>query len=157
MAIVTSTFSLEQAQNDGRRWCTELHTDNAGLVHKIEYLSAVGDDHLSIALARATMIDVQIKARELHAAVFDAPWDYVLKYATLAELSAWVRAEYKEANRERLIFIEKRILDWIANGRFTDVQIRTAFGLSASAWTTLKNKMQTAVNNYAAINQMVGE
>jgi hypothetical protein len=157
MPIVTSTFSLGHAQKDGRKYSVESHTDHAGVVHQAEYLSAVSENNNAVMLARALVIAEQLKNTELNYAIFEAPWDYVLQWATNSDLSAWVRAEYKTASKDVLALIAKRILEWITNGRFTDTQVRTVFGLTSPQWTTLKGKMQTLVNNYVAVDLAVGE
>ncbi len=42
MPIVTSTHTVGHAQQDGRRYVTEAHTDGTGEVYRVEYLAAVG-------------------------------------------------------------------------------------------------------------------
>lgn len=157
MPIASSTFTLGPAQSDGRRWCVERHTDHAGVVRVVEYLAAVGTDNTAVMNARAVQLAAALKEAELQYAITTAPWDYTLGWATLAELAATVREQYKTASKADLAALAARILEWIANGRFTDVQVRNAFGLNASQWTTLKNKMTTLVTNQQAINSATGE
>lgn len=158
MSIVSSAFVLDSyAQKDGRKYCREVHTDIQGKQHLFEYLSTVGADNAAILSARATKLGENLKAAELYYAVFSGPWDYVLVWATNAELAAYVRRIYKESNKETLAKAAARILEWISKGRFTDTQVRGAFGLNSEQLTTLKAKMQTLVNNYNAVETVAGE
>lgn len=157
MTIVSSTYTLGPSQSDGRKWCVERHTDHIGIVRVMEYLSEIDLDNTSVMNARAIRLAIELKDAELRYAVSTAPWDYALQWATLAELSAYVREQYKSAAKSDLAVLAARILEWISKGRFTDTQIRNAFGLNASQWTTLKNKMTALVSNMQAIDVAVGE
>lgn len=99
----------------------------------------------------------EVKARELFDAVFTYPWNYVLEEATNTELGAYIRELYRNSNKETLAKAAKRILEWITNGRFTDTQVRNAFGLTAGQWTTLKTKMQNLVASHEQVETAVGE
>jgi hypothetical protein len=99
----------------------------------------------------------KIKLDELQGCVFVFAWDYVLKYNTLADLAAFVRQIYLNGSKAQLALTAKRILEWIANGRFTDTQVQNAFGLTSTQWTNLKAKMQNLVNSYTTVDTAVGE
>lgn len=157
MAIVSSTYSLGAVQRCGRTPCIELHTDSSGAVHRIEYLANAGTDYATVMAARAIVLLEKLKEDELRYVIFYGEWNYALNHTTANELAAYVRELYKNSNSEQLARIAKRILEWITNGRFTDLQVRNAFGLTAGQWTTLKTKMQTIVANYDAVNSAVGE
>jgi len=157
MSIISSVFDLGSIQRDGRRYCIERHTDHLGIVHVVEYLAEAAANHTTIMNTRALRIAEELKEEELKYAVFDAPWDYVLQWTTNNELAVWVREKYKQDKNGTLALIASRILEWIANGRFTDTQVRNAFGLSAAQWTTLKAKMQTLVDNNLVVQSAVGE
>lgn len=60
MPIVSSTHTVGHAQRDGRRYVVELHTDDAGVVHRVEYLAAEKADYADIMAARAVQIDASI-------------------------------------------------------------------------------------------------
>lgn len=157
MAIVSSTFALGVVQSDGRRECVERHTDSEGVVHIRSYLSSPSDDNQAIMTARAVRILDHLKDSELQRAIFVLPWNYVLVHTTNNELAAYVRQLYRNSTREILALVAKRILEWINNGRFTDTQVRTAFGLDAVSWTLLKTKMQDLVAKYEAVKAAEGE
>lgn len=157
MPITSSTYSLGSIQRDGRRYCIETHTDHLGIARVVEYLANNGADYAAIAASRASALATEIIQEEIRYAVFSAQWNYTMQWSTNTELAAWVRSAYKNAGKETLALIARRILEWIANGRFTDLQLRNAFGLTATQWTTLKGKMQTLADNYNAVQISVGE
>ena len=157
MSIVSSTFELEPVQADGLRFCVEKYTLSSGEIVTVEYKSRVTDDNAAILAARSPVLFNLLIDAELFKAVYVEPWNYVLVHATNAQLSAFVREIYRNGSKAELALAAKRILEWITNGRFTDTQVRTAFGLTAGQWTTLKTKMTTLVNNYNAVNNAVGE
>jgi len=155
--IISSTFELDSgAQIDGRRYCREFHTDHLGAVHRFEYLSG-NINNAQVLADRAVRLVENLKERELAYAVYDAAWNYSLQWATNTDLSAWVRERYKNAAKDDLARIAKRILEWITNGRFTDAQVRGAFGLTSGQWTTLKTKMESLVASYDVVQTAVGE
>lgn len=80
-----------------------------------------------------------------------------LKYQTKAQLADRVRARFRAASRERMAQIARLILGLIADGEFTDAQLRSAFGLNASQWTTLKGKMQALDDARRTVENATGE
>lgn len=157
MPIINSTYIAETAAPDGSRRVIEVHTDDKGGTWRIDYLADAGMDYATVATTRVAQLNTQLKETELRTAIFDGAWNYVLSNVTANELAAYVRELYKNESKEQLARVAKRILEWITNGRFTDTQIRTVFGLTAAQWTTLKTKMQTLVSNYDALNTAAGE
>jgi hypothetical protein len=97
------------------------------------------------------------KSMELWATIYLLPWNYVLKYNTNVELAAYVRELYRSDSKDDLAIVAARILEWIANGRYTDAQIQNVFNLSSAQWTALKTKMQNLVNSYAVVSAAAGE
>lgn len=156
MPIVQSVI-LAVTDQIGGRYITERHTDSAGKIYNVEYFARAGVEVDIVLANRAAALNEWLSSDELYATVFDNSWDHALVHATTNELVAYVRTLYRESSKERLALISRRILEWITNGRFTDTQVRTSFGLQAAQWTTLKNKMQTLVANYAALEAAVGE
>ena len=80
-----------------------------------------------------------------------------LKHQTAPQFATRLRERYRSASREECARIASWILRHIANGDFTDLQVRNAFGLTAGQWTTLKAKMQALVDNYNAVQLAQGE
>ena len=57
MSIVSSAYTLDNhTQPDGRRYVKEIHTDNEGKLHEINYLGAVNEDYASNLAAHAAQI-----------------------------------------------------------------------------------------------------
>ena len=81
----------------------------------------------------------------------------LLKHQTAAEFVARFREAYRNSDRERLVQLARFVLSRIAAGDITDAQCRTAFGLSAAQWTTLKTKMQNVVTAANSVQSAVGE
>lgn len=63
----SSTFVLDDhLQANGTRWVTEIHTDAAGIEHRIVYLAPEGADYTAIMNARAAQMDSQLAEREFY-------------------------------------------------------------------------------------------
>lgn len=71
MPIVSSTHTVGHAQRDGRRYVVESHTDDAGVVHRVEYLATVGTDYAIVRDARAAQISEQLAEAEAQALIDD--------------------------------------------------------------------------------------
>ena len=69
MPIVSSTHTVGHAQIDGRRYVTELHTDDVGAVLPAEYLAPLGADYVAIRNARAAQINEQLAEAEAAALI----------------------------------------------------------------------------------------
>ena len=80
-----------------------------------------------------------------------------LKYATGAQLAAAFRERYQRSTREECARLASWLLARIADGTWTDTQVRNAFGLTTPQYTTLKAKMQTLADHWAAVNAAQGE
>lgn len=157
LGVDTSELISQKTQADGSILVHEHHTDSSGKVHVIIYFAGAGADLAALRAARAAFIEQKLIAHEVEALVFELPWDAPFVHATANDLVAFVRSEYKESVTERTARIARRILEWITEGRFTDLQVRNAFGLTAGQWTTLKTKMENLVTNYNAVLAAMGE
>lgn len=71
MSIVLSTHIEGFLQVDGRRYVTEFHTDDVGVVHSVEYLAAVNADYVAIRDARVAQINEQLAEAEAQALIAD--------------------------------------------------------------------------------------
>jgi hypothetical protein len=80
-----------------------------------------------------------------------------LQHQTPAQFAAYLRERYRNAKRDDVARLAKWILDHLEAGDFTDLQFRTAFGLTSGQWTTLKAKMTTLRTNYEAVQAAAGE
>jgi len=81
----------------------------------------------------------------------------LLKHQTTEQFVARVRAAYRDGEPPTLVKIARFIIARIQSGDITDAQCRTAFGLSAAQWTTLKNKMQALITADNTVISAVGE
>lgn len=80
-----------------------------------------------------------------------------LKHQTLAEFAARLREKYRGATRLEAMRLAKWIQDRTDAGELTDLQLRTAFGLAAGPWATLKARMISHRSNYDAVQAAGGE
>ena len=81
----------------------------------------------------------------------------VLRHQTKAQFAARLRERYRNASREEAARIATWLLNSIEAGDFTDLQVRTAFGLTSGQWTTLKAKLTTLRTNWLAVLAAAGE
>jgi hypothetical protein len=80
-----------------------------------------------------------------------------LRHQTKAQFAARLRERYRNASREEAARIATWLLNSIEAGDFTDLQVRTAFGLTSGQWTTLKAKLTTLRTNWLAVLAAAGE
>lgn len=80
-----------------------------------------------------------------------------LKYQTAAQFAARLRERYRNASKEEAARIATWILNRIEAGDITDAQVRSAFGLTAGQYTTLKTKMTNLRASWLAVQAAAGE
>lgn len=80
-----------------------------------------------------------------------------LRYATLSQLGAAFREKYRNSSREECARLAKWLLARIADGTFTDTQVRNFFGLNTTQYNALKTKMTNLVANWDAVQAAAGE
>lgn len=80
-----------------------------------------------------------------------------LKYATGAQLAAEFRERFRNSSREECARLATWLLARIADGTWTDTQVRNAFGLTTTQYTALKAKLQTLADHWAAVQAAQGE
>lgn len=156
MSITSSKLSVGVPQKDGRVWVTETHTDHLGVERQFSYLAAPQADHQAVMLARVAQIEAALAESEFLEAIEFEGWA-PLKHQTGTQFAARFRARYKDASRVECAKLAKWILDRIDAGNFTELAVRTAFGLTAGQWTTLKAKLTTMRTNYNAVLAATGE
>ena len=83
----------------------------------------------------------------------------VFKYATSAQVGAAFRLAYLKAKPggDRCARLATWALARIADGTFTDTQVRNFFGLTTPQYNALKTKWQTLSTNWAAVLAAQGE
>jgi hypothetical protein len=80
-----------------------------------------------------------------------------LKYQTKAQLADRFRARFRDATKQQTARMATWLLDRITAGDFTDLQVRTAFGLSAAQYTAMKTRLSTLRDHWLAIDVAAGE
>lgn len=155
MPIVTSTFTANETQADGRAWIDEKHTDQLGQVYEVLYLGARGAAATNMA-ARATALSAQITSAEITANVtaistLGSAAPVTTNYSTVAQNAAALRDFYRVATQTQAVMIG----DYMAAR--TDVQLQVAFSLSAAQVTTLRtNKLTPAASAAATVRATTG-
>jgi hypothetical protein len=81
----------------------------------------------------------------------------VLKHATLAQLGEAFRERYRSSSREECARLAKWLIARVADGTFTETQVRNFFGLNVSQWNDLKARMQALIAHYDAVQAAQGE
>jgi hypothetical protein len=148
MSIVSSVFAVSQAQNDGRAWVRETHTDNVSIAHIVDYLAAAGADYTAIMTARAPKIALAIAEAEYLIKVNTDATPLPLLYQTGAEFADRFRSEYKDANQVLAAMRAYWIIERINAGDLTDLQVRTAFGMTTTQYNSLKSTKLTPQHDF---------
>lgn len=81
----------------------------------------------------------------------------LLKHQTVEAFVARVRAAYRDGNTDTLLKVARFLTARIQAGDITTAQVRTAFGLNASQWTTLRDKMLALIAADNTVKSAVGE
>lgn len=151
MPVTASTFTLSGAQKDGSRWCREAHTLTGGATALFDYLGPANADNSAIMNARVASVNLQI-AEDEALANMDRDGALTVLHQTAAQFASRFREEVRQATRERACYLAWWLLRRIAAGQITDAQCQTAFGMTASAWTTFKTNTVTPRSNaWAAV------
>lgn len=124
MPIVSSTHVVGHEQVDGRRYVTESHTDSEGVVHRVEYLAAVGTDYVAVREALRSL-DLESLAGRPIQEIFVGLADYICPGAgTVDEGIA------REAYIKTIIELATEGLTDLST--FTPDQMQTVFELYAT-------------------------
>ena len=81
----------------------------------------------------------------------------ILKHQSVEAFVARVRAAYRDGDTTTLLKVARFLTASVQAGDITTAQIRAAFGLNATQWTTLRNKMQALIAADDAVRTAVGE
>jgi hypothetical protein len=80
-----------------------------------------------------------------------------LRHATGAQLAVAFRERYREARGLEAGRLARWLLDRIADGTWTDAQVRNVFGLTVTQYNQLKTRLETRATRYDAVIQDAGE
>lgn len=159
MAITSSVVTVEGAQIDGRRWVREVHSDAQGIAQIVDYLGAsdAASTAQSIANARALVLNALLADGEVgtKTAIDGNPLPF--RWQTAAEFLDRLRALYRNLSRDDLARLARWITRRIDAGDVTTTQLRNAFGLNTTQWTTLETKMRTLRADIETVDAAVGE
>lgn len=115
--IVSSTFTEGPAQVDGRRYVTEVHTDDAGKTYAFEWL---GDQDASLVLAA--------RAERLNALIAEQRAAQLVVAGTRLPMTKWeFRQIFTAEERAAADFFETTIETNPALDAFTRAAVRTGF------------------------------
>lgn len=80
-----------------------------------------------------------------------------LKHATGAQLAAAFRERYRAATGLEAGRLARWLLNRIADGTWTDAQVRNAFNLTVQQYSAAKARMTAQADRYDAVTQDRGE
>lgn len=81
-----------------------------------------------------------------------------LRYQTATQFAARLRNQFQNSTKERAGRIAHWMIERVNAGDVTEAQLRTAFGLTAQQWTTLKNtKLIPLHDAWVALQNAQGE
>lgn len=150
-----SSYVVGHNQKDGRRFVIERHTDDAGLEHVVEYGPTDSVDYQTTLLARAAQLDEYLADHEFAACVEDGT--VRIQYQTAAQFAARFRQKYRAASREEAARLATWIIDRITAAQLTDLQVRTAFGLTTTQYSAMKTRWTTLRTHWLAVQAAAGE
>lgn len=158
MPITLSIIVDDSRQSNGRRQIHERHIDQFAMAHKVTYMCNSGFDVPAAMAARSLQISARMKTDEYRTFIDGViPTNYILTESTPSELLAYMREAYRESSNGESAIISQVLRGWIDSGRYTDTEVRTAFGLSVGAWTVIRNKMNTFADSRALVASARGE
>ena len=80
-----------------------------------------------------------------------------LRHATLAQLGTAFRERFQKAQGIEAGRLSRWLLNRIADGTFTDAQVRAFFGLNVTQYNQLKTRLETRAARYDAVIANSGE
>lgn len=81
----------------------------------------------------------------------------VLRHATGAQLAAAFRERFRAATGLEAGRLARWLLDRIADGTWTDTQVRNAFGPNVTQYNNLKTRLTEKATRYDAVIADAGE
>jgi hypothetical protein len=156
VAITSSVIAEIDVQRDGRRWVHEVHTDQLGLKYDRNYLAQAADDLNAALAAYAIVLAASIQADEIASNVaqtlgLGSLATHALHYSTAAQNLAALRLAYRDATKSEAIMVG----DFLSS--LADVQLQTAFGLTAAQVTALRaSKLTPAATAATTIRASTG-
>lgn len=147
MPIVSSSFAVGPTQPHGYSPVTEMHTDSNGTVHTASYLAAPGTAYATVMSARAVLIAETLADEEERAVNGGA---LSLKHQTKAQYLLKLRQSYLRSTQADTCRIAHRMLRHLANNECTVGEMRTAWGMTVSQWTTKAALLQLKADKWTS-------
>jgi hypothetical protein len=152
---LTSSYTVEHDQIDGRFWVNEKHVDVISREHFLSYLATDAIDKDATLLIHAAQLEPDLIFAEVMECIeFDR---ITFVYSTKNQVAAAIRQLYKDGNPELVVRIARWIRRRIIAGDFTETQVRNAFGLTVTQWDALKIKLQAMDEALNTVETAVGE
>lgn len=80
-----------------------------------------------------------------------------LRYATLTQLGNAFRDRFRKASKEEAWRLANWLLNRIADGTFTDNQVRNFFNLTVAEYNSFKTRLQTMQSRWLELQSAAGE
>jgi len=152
---LTSSYTVEHAQADGRRWVVESHVDALLREHVRSYLASDTVNKDAVLAAYAVNLENSLKEGDYYKCL---QLDSVsIEYASKTEIAAYFRIRYRDGPPDEVVRIARWIRRRIASGEFTVTQVRNAFGLTLTQWNTLAAKMAVMADALDVVEAAKGE
>ena len=155
MPVVSSTFAVGNVQPCTRRNVIETHTTDTGFKFTPQYMALPGTDYAAVAAAHAVEIDEELRRREFEA--LEALPLPVLRDNTKAQFLVRIRDAYLNATGARTLILAKWIIDMLDSGFYTQLVLRTAFGLTVAQWTMFEVKLRALRDAAISLAEAKGE
>lgn len=156
MWAVVGTARVEQRFGAWQAWVT-LANDGQPSTTMLDFRTQPADADVQAAAAAFVAARNSDGAdAELVQAVEDNR-PAALAYQTGAQLAGRFRARYLNASRVDAAKLAYWLIERIADGTFTDTQVRNAFGLTVTQYNATKARMQTLHDQWAAVLSAQGE
>lgn len=155
--MLSSTYTVDAPQKDGRSYVREKHTDAANIVRDYNYLANAGADYAALLTAHAALLDAQLASEEFFTQLNSLD-PLVLKYQTKTQFAQTFRALWKDSIKTVCAYLAYWLIEHINSGDFTDAQVQSVFGLTTTQYNNLKStKLIPYHDAWAAALAAVGQ
>ena len=113
MPVTSSSYTVGNAQKDGRSYVTETHTLQVGAPVIVEYLAAVGTDYTAVMNGRVPIINAQLVLQEQNNVIASDPaaLNLVEQTAATFALAFWTAVQASFSAGDKVLYA--RLLWWL--------------------------------------------
>lgn len=156
MAITASSLVALTPLADGRRYVTEQHTDQDGLIHRLTYLAGALDNLQATLTARATQLFADLVDRELERNLQrileqGSAAQLTFRYCTAGQMRAYGREAFRTLTRVDACFMAQFLFT------LTDTQLKTLFSMNDTQLASLKTRLQAKATLVPSLQAAAGE